>query len=167
MLRTLIAIPVIFITVMLQSALISHMPLLSGYADLPLVMLAAWAIQDQVDTAYHWAVAAGVLVGFISGLTWIVPVLTYLLVVALAQAFQRRVWQAPLLALFSVTFIGSIVLYVLSFLVLTLTGTPLPIADVVGLLALPGTLLNLLLVIPVYVVMRDLARWVYPASEVE
>lgn len=167
MLRNLIAIPVIFLTVMLQSALISHVPLLSGYADLPLVMLAAWAIQDQVDTAYHWAVATGVLVGFISGLTWIVPLITYLLVVAMARAFQRRVWQAPLLAMFSVTFIGSIVLYTLSFLALSVSGTLLPVTDVVGLLALPGTLLNMLLVIPVYVVMRDLARWAYPASEVE
>lgn len=167
MLRNLIAIPVIFLTVMLQSALISHVPLLSGYADLPLVMLAAWAIQDQVDTAYHWAVATGVLVGFISGLTWIVPLITYLLVVAMARAFQRRVWQAPLLAMFSVTFIGSIVLYTLSFLALSVSGTLLPVTDVVGLLALPGTLLNMLLVIPVYIVMRDLARWAYPASEVE
>lgn len=167
MLRNLIAIPVIFLTVMLQSALISHVPLLSGYADLPLVMLAAWAIQDQVDTAYHWAVATGVLVGFISGLTWIVPLITYLLVVAMARAFQRRVWQAPLLAMFSVAFIGSIVLYTLSFLALSVSGTLLPVTDVVGLLALPGTLLNMLLVIPVYVVMRDLARWAYPASEVE
>jgi hypothetical protein len=158
MLRTLIAIPVIFVTVMLQSALISHMPLLSGYADLPLVMLAAWAMQDQVDTAYHWAVATGVLVGFVSGLTWLVPVISYLAVVALAQAFQRRVWQAPLLAMFSVTFVG---------LALSLGGTLLPIPDVLGLLVLPGTLLNMLLVIPVYVVMRDLARWAYPASEVE
>lgn len=167
MLRNLIAIPVIFLTVMLQSALISHVPLLSGYADLPLVMLAAWAIQDQVDTAYHWAVATGVLVGFISGLTWIVPLITYLLVVAMARAFQRRVWQAPLLAMFSVAFIGSIVLYTLSFLALSVSGTLLPVTDVVGLLALPGTLLNMLLVIPVYIVMRDLARWAYPASEVE
>jgi hypothetical protein len=120
-----------------------------------------------VDTAYHWAVATGVLVGFISGLSWIVPIATYLLVVALAQAFQRRIWQAPLLAMFSVTFIGSIFLYALSFLVLTITGISLPITDVVGLLALPGTLLNLLLVIPVFIIMRDLARWVYPALEAE
>lgn len=167
MLRNLLAVPVIIVTVMLQSSLIRYMPLLSGFADLPLVMLAAWAMQEQVDNAYHWAIATGILVGFISGLTMFVPIVTYLMVVALAQAFQRRVWQAPLLAMFSVTFIGSIVLYALSFLVLTITGVTLQITEVVGLLVLPGILLNMLLVIPVYIIMRDLARWVYPISEVE
>jgi hypothetical protein len=43
----------------------------------------------------------------------------------------------------------------------------MPVEDVLGLLILPGLLLNMLLAIPVYAVMRDLARWVYPTSEVE
>jgi len=38
---------------------------------------------------------------------------------------------------------------------------------VVGLITLPSLLLNLLLAVPLYVVMRDLAHWVYPEREVE
>jgi hypothetical protein len=41
------------------------------------------------------------------------------------------------------------------------------IEDVLGLLILPGVLLNMLLAIPVYAIMRDLSRWVYPTPEVE
>ena len=40
-------------------------------------------------------------------------------------------------------------------------------SDVLGVLTLPSVLLNMLLAIPVYAVMRDLARWVYPSPEVE
>ena len=40
--------PVIFLAVILQSAMISRVYLLSGIADLPLVMLAAWALQEEV-----------------------------------------------------------------------------------------------------------------------
>jgi len=165
--RNLIAVPVILLTVILQSAVISRVYLLSGIADLPLVMLAAWALQDEVDSAWHWAAATGLLVGFISGISWIVPVLGYVTVVILAQIFQRRVWQAPLLAMFSITFLGTILISVLSLVVLRFSGVPLPISDVFGLLTLPGVLLNMLLAIPVYAVMRDLARWVYPSPEVE
>lgn len=165
--RNLIAIPVIILAVILQSTVISSIKLLSGFGDLPLVMLSAWALQEEVDTAWHWAISAGILVGFFSGLSWPVPVASYLMVVALAQIFQRRVWQAPLLAMFSVTFLATIVYYAISLLVLRLSGIDLPITDVIGLLALPGILLNLVLAIPVYVVMRDVARWVYPAPEVE
>jgi len=165
--RNLIAVPVILFAVVLQSAIVSRITLLSGIADLPLVMLAAWAMQDEVDTAWQWAIATGILVGFVSGLSWIVPVLSYLVVVTLAQVLQRRVWQAPLLAMFSVTFLGTIGLSVFSLVVLRFSGVPLSVADVFGLLTLPSILLNMLLAIPVYAVMRDLARWVYPAPEVE
>ena len=56
---------------------------------------------------------------------------------------------------------------VLSFAVLSLSGINLPVGDVLGVLTLPSVLLNMLLAIPVYAVMRDLARWVYPSPEVE
>ncbi len=165
--RNLVAAPVIILAVMLQSAIVSRVTLLSGIADLPLVMLAAWALQEEVDTSWHWAVATSILVGFVSGLHWSVPLLSYLVVVALAQLFQRRVWQAPLLAMFSVTFLGTISMSLFSLAVLRLTGISLPLRDAFGLVTLPGILLNMLLAIPAYAVMRDLARWVYPAPEAE
>lgn len=165
--RNIVAVPVILLTVVLQSAVISRVYLLSGIADLPMVMIAAWALQEEVDSAWHWAAATGLLVGFISGIPWMVPLLGYIVVVLLARLFQRRVWQAPLLAMFSITFLGTIIVSVLSLAVLRFQGVPLPISDVFGLLTLPSVLLNMLLAIPVYAVMRDLARWVYPTPEVE
>jgi len=165
--RNLVAVPVILLAVILQSAMISRIYLLSGMADLPMVLLAAWALQDEVDSAWHWAIAMGVLVGFVSGIQWFVPVVGYMIVVGLAQVLQRRVWQAPLLAMFTITFLGTIVLSILSLAVLRFAGVPMAVGDVLGLLTLPGVLLNMLIAIPVYAVMRDLARWVYPNPEVE
>ena len=165
--RNLIAIPVLFIVLILQSAVISRVYLLSGIADLPMVMLAAWALQENVDSGWHWAAALGLLVGFVSALPWYVPMISYLVVVALAQMLQRRVWQAPLLAMFSVTFLGTILLNILTYLVLRIGGVTMPIEDVLGLVMLPGVLLNLLLAIPVYAIIRDLSRWVHPSAEVE
>jgi hypothetical protein len=109
----------------------------------------------------------GLMVGFVSGLPWFVPTLSYLLIVTAAQILQKRVWHAPLLAMFSVTFLGTVIINLLSFIVLRISGTSLPVEDVLGLVILPGVLLNMLLAIPVYAVMRDLARWTYPAPEVE
>lgn len=165
--RNLIALPVILLAVILQTAIVGRVYLLSGIADLPLVMLAAWALQEKVETAWHWALAAGLLVGFVSALPMLAPVIGYFAIVVLAQILQGRVWQAPLLAMFSVTFFGSVIASILSFSVLGLSGVTLPVGDVLGMLTLPSVLLNMLLAIPVYAVMRDLARWVYPAPEVE
>jgi len=165
--RNLIAVPVILLSVILQSAVVSRMPLLSGYADLPLIMLAAWALQDQVDSAWHWAVATGILVGFVSGIMWIVPVISYVIVVALAKILRLRVWQAPLLAMFTVSFLGTIVSSLLSVIWLRVSSVPIALQDTLGLVILPTVLLNMLFAIPVYAVMRDLAYWTYPSLEVE
>jgi hypothetical protein len=165
--RNLIAVPVILLTVILQSAVFSRVYLLSGIADLPLVMLAAWSLQEGVDSTWHWAIATGLLVGFISGISWIVPVAGYLMIVALAYLFQQRVWQAPLLAMFSITFLGTIIVSFMSIAVIRFSGVELPLSDALGLVMLPGVLLNMLIAIPVYTVMRDLARWMYPFQEVE
>jgi rod shape-determining protein MreD len=165
--RNLIAVPVILLAVILQSAIFSRITLLSGFADLSLIMLAAWALQEEVESAWHWAAATGLLVGFVSGVPLIVPVVSYGIVVALAKMLQRRVWQAPLLAMFSVTFMGTIIVNLLTLLVLRFLGVPLAIGDTLGLLILPAVLLNMLFAIPVYAIMRDLASWVYPSMEIE
>jgi rod shape-determining protein MreD len=167
MIRNLIAFPLLALVIIVQSAVISQMTLLAGYADLMLIILAAWALKADAPSAWLWAILGGVMVSFVSGLPWPVTMLGYLFVVLLAQLLRRRVWQAPLLAMFSVTFVGTLVMDLFTLLVLNLLGTPLPVGDSLGLIVLPSILLNLLFAVPVYAVMRDLAQWVSPAKEVE
>jgi len=165
--RNLVAFPLLGLAVILQSSIISQVRLLSGYADLLLLILAAWALQERVKSAWHWAVVACAMVGISSGMPWLVVAIGYLGVIFLAQILQRRVWQAPLLAMFSVIFIGTLFVHVLSFIALQVLGVPLLLADVANLITLPSLLLNMLFSIPVYAMMRDLAHWVYPLEEHE
>lgn len=165
--RTLVAIPIIVLAVQIQVSIVSRVPLLFGTADLPLVILAAWALQDGVESSWHWAVAMALLVGFVSAIPFFVPIVGYLFVVLVARGFQRRVWQSPLLAMFLVCLIGTAFYHVFSLGTLTLVGISLPIIDSLGLFTLPSILLNLLLSVPVFAMMRDLARWVYPLPEFE
>ena len=165
--RNLVGIPIIILSVVLQSSIVSRVPLLSGTADLPLVILAAWALQDSVETSWHWALAAGLLVGFVSAIPFFVPIIGYLFIIFVARVFQARVWQTPLLAMFLVCLIGTAFYHIVSLGTLRILGTPLPILDSLGLFTLPSILLNLLLAIPVFAMMRDLARWVYPLPEFE
>jgi rod shape-determining protein MreD len=165
--RNLVAFPLLGLAIILQSSIVSQVRLISGYADLMLLILAAWALQERVKSAWHWAVVACVLIGFVSGMPWPVVAIGYLGVIFMAQILQRRVWQAPLLAMFSVIFIGTLFIHLVSFAVLRVTGTPLVFGDVVGLITLPSLLLNMLFSIPIYALMRDLSRWVYPLEEYE
>jgi cell shape-determining protein MreD len=163
--RNLIALPLLGLAAIVQSAVISHITLLSGYGDLVLVLLAAWALQSEVDSAWQWAALASLLISFISRLPWPVIVIGYFAVVLFARILRRRVWQAPLLAMFSVTFMATILMHALSYLSLLIAGSSLSIGDVVGVVTLPSLLLNLLFAIPAYTFMRDMSRWVYPDQE--
>ncbi len=165
--RNLIAFPLLGLAIILQSSIISQVRLLSGYADLLLLILAAWALQERVKSSWHWAAVVCLLAGFVSNMPWLVVVIGYVGVIFMAQILQRRVWQAPLLAMFSVIFIGTLFVHLVSFVVLWLTGTPLPFDDVISLITLPSLLLNMLFSIPIYALMRDLSRWVYPFEEHE
>lgn len=120
MFRNLIAFPLLALVVIVQSAVVSQMPLLAGYADLMLVVLAAMALKADAASAWMWAVLGGIMVSFVSGLPWPVPLAGYLFVVVLAQLFKQRVWQAPLLAMFSVIFLGTLSMDILTLLVLNL-----------------------------------------------
>jgi rod shape-determining protein MreD len=162
----LLAFPILIVVMMLQTVIVSTLPLLSGFADLVLLVLVAWALQERVRTAWIWTLIAGLMVGYVSALPMAVPVAGYLMVTALARLVIRRVWQSPIVVMFLVTLAGSLIYNALTMVGLTVAGTDLPLADSLNLVILPGTLLNLLLALPVYAMVTDLAQWVYP-EEIE
>ena len=163
--KELIALPLLSLVLIIQMAITSRIPLLGGYADLMLVTLAAWSLQDRVETSWHWAIFGGILVGSISALPWYIPLIGYLLMVALSRLLVHRVWQAPLLAMFVVVFIGSLIVHLLSVLALRLSGAAFTVADALSVVTLPSLLLNLFLALPAFPILRDLAVWVYDIED--
>lgn len=162
----LISLPVLALALLLQTVVASSLPLVNGYADLVLLVLVAWALQGRARSAWIWAVVAGAMVGIVSALPTGVPLVGYVIVTAIARLFRRRVWQTPILSMFLVTFLGSLITQSLAMGMLVIKGTPLPLYDSINLVILPGTLLNLLLALPVYAIISDLSQLVYP-EEVE
>ncbi len=163
--RNLVAVPLLIVAVVVQSAIIPSFALLSGYTDLLLVLLAAWALQEGVDTGLQWALLAALMMSIVSHLPWYIYVAGYLGIVLLARVLQKRVWQVPMLAMFTVTFLGTVFMHLLTFVYLRLFGHSISFSDAMGLVTLPSLLLNLLVAIPVFGMMRDLARWVFPSPE--
>lgn len=162
----LLAFPVLAFVLMIQTIIISTLPLLNGYADLILLVLVAWGLQERVRTAWIWAVIAGLMVGTVSALPLFVPVVSYLLIMALTRLMIRRVWQSPILAMFIMTFAGSLIYQGIVMGVIIFNGTMLPVSESLNLIILPATLLNLLLALPVYAIVADMAQGLYP-EEVE
>lgn len=163
--KELIVLPLLSIVLVIQMAIASRIPLLSGYADLLLVAVAAWSLQERARTAWHWAIFAGLLVGWTSAVPWIIPVVGYLLTVALARALVRRIWQTPLLAMFVIVFIGTLIVHGLTIITLSLSGSALVIGDALSVVTLPSLFLNLSLSLFAFPILRDLAVWVYDIED--
>lgn len=158
----LVAIPVLVLAIILQTSIFSRIMLLSGNADLVLLVVASWGLQERVRGAWLWGVLASLLVGMASGVPWYIYLIGYLSVVGLARLLVNRIWQAPLLAMFAVTFIGTLELLMLTFLQRRFANAPLPFSEIFSQIVLPTILLNMLLSIPVHSLFHDLAGWLYP-----
>ena len=158
----LVSIPILGILVLLESAIFSQVRLLYGSTDLVLLALVAWAVQERVKTAWHWGLVAGLLVGVVSAVPMPAIVLGYLLATGAALLFKRVFWQRPFLAMIAAPFAATRITHALAFSALRFTGTAIPLVESVNLVTLPSALLNLLLAIPVYALVGDLANSLYP-----
>ena len=150
---------------MLQTAVASRVTLLSGAADLVLLTLISWALQEQVRSGLHWAALAGLMAAFVSGLPPFVLLSAYVMSVLLARYILRQTWQTPILALFTVIFFSTMLLHLFTYLALIANGTVISFADALALITLPSVLLNFLMALPIHSFVRDLALWVYPVDD--
>ncbi|PKN99553.1 MAG: hypothetical protein CVU42_07520 [Chloroflexi bacterium HGW-Chloroflexi-4] len=164
---TLLAFPIIFILILLQTTLFSQVTLLHGSVDLVLLWIAAWSLQKQVRSTWFWAFLAAIAVAYISAMPWFVPVVCYPLATLFAKWVNKRVWQSPLLMMFLVTLVISIVSNGLSYIALAISGVSIPINTGLVQVMIPSVLINLLLALPVFAIVRDTAQWVYPLEVVE
>ena len=162
MIPSLLSIHVLAALAMLQSAILSRIPLLQGTADLVLLAIIAWSLHDRVETGWFWAVVGGMIMALVSGMPFGVYLTGYLLTTLAAMLLKRTVWKIPILAMLLMVFIGTLLTQGLSVVALIITGTPLPLLDTVNLIILPSLLLNLLLSIPAYILVGDFANWTHP-----
>lgn len=151
---------------MLQSVIISRLPLLSGTADIVLLIIVAWSLQKKVKNAWLWTVIGGLMVSYVSAMPLFAPLAGYLVVNGLTWLLQRRIWQVPILTMITATLIGTFITHILNIIVLFVTGDPIQFQDSITYITLPSALLNLILALPVFVLVTDLAKWLYP-EEVE
>ncbi len=158
----LFGIPFLGLLVILQSAIVNRMPLLHGTADLVLLVVTAWALRPRVKTHWHWAIIGGLLIGLFTSLPIFVFLVGYLAATALAVFLRQRVWKAPILAMVSVVFAITLFINILTVFILGVQGTLLPPLEVLNQVTLPSLLLNLLLAVPVYAIIGDIADRFYP-----
>jgi cell shape-determining protein MreD len=158
----LLAILLMFFAVILQTTLGVRINILSGSVDLALLTLLSWVLHDPRENQWQWGILIGGLVGASSAIPFFIPLIGYLLVLLLVYLFQSRLWQAPILILFLVTFMGTFILNGLELTYIWLSGAVLTYNEALNLVLLPSLVLNLIIVLPIYAIIGEFAKMVFP-----
>lgn len=158
----LLSIPILGLITILQSAVISRLPLNRGTADLVLIVLVALALQKTISYTWQWSIVGGMFVDFFSGLPFGVFTASYLIATAIALFLRDRIWRYSFLMQLLVVFIGTIVSHSITLLILILQGGSLELSTVLQVVTLPSIILNFMLSLPVYILIQDIIQQVVP-----
>ena len=158
----ILSIPILSLVVVLQSAVVSRLPLNNGTADLMLVLLMAIALQKGMDTTWQWSIVGGILMDSFSGLPFGVFTFSYLLATALAVVLRERIWRFSFLMQLLVVLVGTVISHGLAYLILFLQGSTLEITSVLRVVTLPSIILNFMLSLPIFILTRDVLEGLIP-----
>ena len=163
--RTLVPLIMFVSAMMIQNSIITRLNMLYGAADLMMLVLLSWILQAE-SQKLRWAVVVGLLVGISSALPFWLPVIGYLILAGMVSFVQQKLWQVPIWLLLISTFVGSFMIYGIETIYLWVSGVPLDLVQVLNIVILPSLVLNMLMVLPVYGLVGEVAKTVYP-REVE
>ena len=104
----ILSIPVLGFISILQSAVVSRLPLNHGTADLVLVVLVAIALQKTSTASWQWSIVGGLFTDFISGLPFGIFTVSYLIATGIAHIIRERIWRFSFLMQLLVVFFGTV-----------------------------------------------------------
>ena len=159
-----LALPILGLMVIFQSAIFSQVHLLYGTIDLVLLVVVAWSVQERVKTAWHWGVIAGLLASLATAVPALAIILAYVLSAGIAIYMRRIFYHRPLLAMITATFLATLITQAISVAALVINGTPIPLLEAFYMITIPSAMLNLLLAVPVYALIGDFANWLHPEA---
>ena len=157
-----ISIPILGIISILQSAVVSRLPLNRGTADLVLVVLVALALQKSVKETWQWSIVGGMFTDFISGLPFGVFTISYIAATAMATFLRNRIWRFSFLMQLLVVLIGTLISHGITIIILFLQGGLLELGTVLRVITLPSIILNFMLSLPVYILTQDIVQQISP-----
>ncbi|HBO34903.1 MAG TPA: hypothetical protein DD636_09285 [Anaerolineaceae bacterium] len=150
------------LTAMLQMSVFSQWKILSGSADIVLLFVVAWCLQDRSKRLWLLVILMAGLAGSVSALPVYIPFVVYLIVYRVSRLVQSRLMQSPLLGMLVLTFAATLLQVALNIVYLFITRVDLNFTDALVEVALPSVLLNMLLAIPVHAIVREIALYAFP-----
>ncbi len=152
-----IAIPLLALVAVLQSAVLRQIEFAGGNLDLLLLVVLCWSMLRPKE-GLVWAAVGGLFADLLSGGPFGATAIVYIVTSLAAGQIQGRLWGRHPLIIMGLALLGTGTTHLLGLAILSLTGRPLDVGYTLAYVTLPTAFINVALVLPVYSALRALDR---------
>ena len=157
-----IGIPAIILLAIAQSAVVSHLRLAGGQADVVLVAVVAWGLTGRSKEAMVFGLAGGIILDLLSALPIGTTSLILVVIAYLVALTEGRLWGAHLLTPPAVVFAASLAFSGYQLLASVLAGAAVDWPTITSRVLLPEAFLNVVLSVPAAQLAAALQRLLFP-----
>ncbi len=157
----------VLIIAMVQLGIFSNIQILSGKIDLLMLGVIAWIIQKKTELIdiIIFAIITVFFIYLISAEPIIIILGLYSLLVFVVFWSKNNIQQLPIVSMLIFSAIFTLLHLVIFGFYLQLSGIPMVAEEVFQSVILPSMIINLIAAIPMYLLVNELHRWVYPLVE--
>lgn len=162
----LLGFPILALLAVLQSSIVNDLTFLDGRPDLVLLAVIAWAVLGRHTESMILGLIGGLFLDLLSGFPLGVTAINLVLVTFLVSFSEGRFWESHFLMPLGAALFSSSLFYILGLGAAWILGHSLDPVQALIRTVLPGTFLNLILILPATQLARILDRSIRP-PEVE
>jgi rod shape-determining protein MreD len=152
-----LAVPTLIVVALLQATVMPHLTIWGVSPDLVVLVVASWGLLQGTTEGCLWGFIAGVSIDILSDAPFGAATISLVLVGLTAGLAKRSPLQAHFTLPALVVFLTTIVYNTVFMIVLQIAGQSIIWFDTLWRITLPSAVLNALLAIPVF----GLMRWVH------
>jgi rod shape-determining protein MreD len=158
----LVGIPLLIVLAILQTTVFADIHFFDGRPDIVLLAVIGWGLAGGDRQGMVWGLIGGLLLDSFSGLPLGSSAISLILIAFLVSLYAERVWEANLLMPIGIALGASLIFHFLSLGWLFTMGRNLDLPFSITRVILPTSILNMILILPIYQLMYGLHRRLYP-----
>lgn len=157
----------VLIIAMLQLGIFSNIQILAGKIDLLMLGVIAWVIQKKTELIdiVIYSIVTVFFIYLISAESIIIIIGLYSLIVFVVYWSKNNIQQLPIISMLIFSAVFTFFHLVIFGFYLQLSGIAMVAEEVFQSVILPSMIINLIAAIPMYLLVNELQRWVYPLAE--
>jgi rod shape-determining protein MreD len=159
----LVGLPLLALAAVVQATVLARFRLAGGTVDLVLLLALSWTLIGEWQGGAIWGLIGGLFLDLLSGGPLGANALGLVPVAYLASLSEGRFWRSHVLLPLATVLLGTVLYHLIYLAALAATGHAVDWLGALARVTLPAVLLNTLLMLPVYHLLRWLHHVVHPA----